>query len=95
MRPGETLSSNGVDRKIGGKGANVSAAIALGRSAGSGSSGEAVGSVFLAGSIGQGDEWLLEELQARGVRTESVKVREDVKTGTAYIQVAEDGENSM
>ena len=95
VRPGETLSSNGVDRKIGGKGSNVSAAIGLGLGQGeSTGEGSSSGTVCLAGSIGQ-DEWLVQELRKRNVQTGALVMRDDVKTGTAYIQVAEDGENSM
>ncbi|KDN47166.1 Ribokinase-like protein [Tilletiaria anomala UBC 951] len=88
VRPGETLSSLNVERKLGGKGVNVSAAIGLGKD------GDDY-SVFLAAQMGHEDASREQELQDRNVETTLLVKRQDIRTGTAYIQVAADGENSI
>jgi ribokinase len=84
VRPGETISSSSLTSRPGGKGANVSAAVAL-----------AGQQVFLGGSVGKDATWPIDELKKRGVNVDSVRVLDDVPTGRAFIQVAEDGENSI
>ncbi|CAO1624803.1 unnamed protein product [Parajaminaea phylloscopi] len=84
VRPGETLSSSGLTTRSGGKGANVSVALAL-----SGTE------CWFVGSVGKDAPWPLEELRKRNVRTDLARELEGVPTGRAFIQIAEDGENSI
>jgi ribokinase len=84
VRPGETISSSSLQSRPGGKGANVSAAIAL-----------AGQEVVLGGSVGKDATWPIDELSRRGVNVDSIRVLEGVPTGRAFIQVAKDGENSI
>ena len=81
---GETISSTGLSSRPGGKGANVSAAIGL-----------AGGSVRLSAAVGADATWPVDELRKRHVDTEAIEVLEGTPTGRAFIQIAEDGENSM
>lgn len=84
VRPGETLSSSAMQSRPGGKGANVSAAVAL-----------AGQDVIMSGAVGRDAEWPIDQLAQRGVKTEAIRVFDDVPTGRAFIQVAADGENSI
>lgn len=84
VRPGETISSSKMVEKPGGKGANVSAAVAL-----------AEQPVVMSGAVGKDATWPIDELKKRGVQTGSIRQLETIPTGRAFIQVAEDGENSM
>lgn len=84
VKPGETISSSGLVSRPGGKGANVSAAIAL-----------AGASVTLSGAVGKDATWPVEELKQRHVDTSSIEVLDDTPTGRAFIQIARDGENSI
>ncbi|PWY98104.1 Ribokinase-like protein [Testicularia cyperi] len=84
VKPGETISSTGLTSRPGGKGANVSAAIAL-----------AGATVTLSGAVGKDAPWPVDELKSRGVDTSSIETLEDTPTGRAFIQIAEDGENSI
>ena len=83
VRPGETLTSIGLRRSAGGKGANQAAASA------------AAGlDVFMAGRIGQDGLFLLAVLRRYGVDTRFVEAG-DTPTGNAIIQVDESGQNSI
>lgn len=84
VRPGETLSSTEMQSRPGGKGANVSAAVAL--------AGE---KVIMSGAVGKDAEWPIDELEKRGVKTDKIQVYDSIPTGRAFIQVAKDGENSI
>lgn len=84
VRPGETISSTGLVSRPGGKGANVSAAIAL-----------AGASVSFSGAVGKDAPWPLDELKSRHVITDDAEILDNVPTGRAFIQIAEDGENSI
>ncbi|GAC94851.1 kinase [Pseudozyma hubeiensis SY62] len=84
VRPGETLSSTGLVSRPGGKGANVSAAIAL-----------AGASVSFSGAVGKDAPWPLKELESRHVITTDAEILDNVPTGRAFIQIAQDGENSI
>lgn len=84
VRPGETISSTGVKRNVGGKGANQSAAIAL-----------AGGSVYHAGKIGKDGAFILDHLKSRGVNIDHISVDESSATGQAMIQVDASGQNSI
>ncbi|EST08804.1 Carbohydrate kinase PfkB [Kalmanozyma brasiliensis GHG001] len=84
VRPGETISSTGLVSRPGGKGANVSAAIAL-----------AGATVSFSGAVGKDAPWPLDELKSRHVVVDDAEILEDVPTGRAFIQIAEDGENSI
>ena len=85
-RPGETVFCSTVSHVPGGKGANQ--AYALGRM-GTG--------VSLIGAVGQ-DEFgriSLANLRAAGVDTTGVRVSADEDTGRAFIEVEDDGQNSI
>ena len=84
VRPGETISSSDLISRPGGKGANVSAALGL-----------AGATAWFVGNVGSDATWPLEDLKKRGVETKLAGVLEDSKTGRAFIQIGEDGENSM
>jgi ribokinase len=84
VRPGETISSSSLKSRPGGKGANVSAALALGGALS-----------YLSGSIGKDATMPIDELKKRGVNVDSIRILDDVPTGRAFIQVSEDGENSI
>ena len=83
VKPGETLSSEGLDHFAGGKGANQSVALA-----------KAGLEVFHAGKIGPDGTWLLELLERFGVNTQFVRAY-DGPTGHTVIQVTPEGENSI
>lgn len=84
VRPGETISSSELVSRPGGKGANVSAAIAL-----------AGASVSFSGAVGKDAPWPLDELKARHVMIDGAEILDNTPTGRAFIQIAEDGENSI
>lgn len=84
VRPGETMSSTGLVSRPGGKGANVSAAIAL-----------AGAPVSFSGAVGKDAPWPLDELKSRKVIIDDAEILENTPTGRAFIQIAEDGENSI
>ncbi len=81
--PGETLHSKGFSKGLGGKGANMSIAIA-----------KAGGAVKHIGAVGADGVWLRELLADTGVDTEFVEVL-DVPTGHAVINVDDAGENAI
>lgn len=78
------MSSTGLVSRPGGKGANVSAAIAL-----------AGAKVSFSGAVGKDAPWPLDELKSRKVITDDAEILENTPTGRAFIQIAEDGENSI
>ena len=84
VRPGETLASTGIQRKAGGKGANVSVAL-----------GKAGANVSLAGQIGDDGEWIRSLLDSFGVDTQSLITNKTLPTGRATIQISSEGENSI
>jgi ribokinase len=84
VKPGETISSSSMQSRPGGKGANVSAAVAL-----------AGQDVVMSGAVGRDAAWPIDELHSRGVKTDAIRMLDDIPTGRAFIQVAEDGENSI
>lgn len=84
VRAGETISSTGLKRSAGGKGANQSAAL-----------GKAGMPVFFAGKIGRDGVWILDLLRSFGVDVSLTVIRDDVDTGQAIIQVDADGQNSI
>ena len=81
---GETLAAASLSRFSGGKGLNQSIALA-----------RAGLEVRHAGAVGRDGLFLLEELREAGVRTESVEVLEDARTGHAIIQRTPSGENCI
>ncbi len=83
VAPGETVAAASVNCHPGGKGLNQ--AVALGR---------AGAAVCFAGCIGEDGEFLLDFMRDCGVNTSYICRVED-KTGQAFIQVAENGENSI
>ena len=86
VQPGETLRGTEVHFFPGGKGANQAVAAArLG------------GEVYLAGRMG-GDPYaaeIMRQFQASGLRREAVEIDPEQSTGTALIQVADDGQNAI
>lgn len=84
VRPGETISSTGLTKRAGGKGANQAFAVA-----------RAGGQVELDGAIGDDGIWVKEMLESAGVGTDKLKIVKDEVTGRAVIQSAADGENSI
>ncbi len=81
--PGETLHSKGFSKGLGGKGANMSIAIA-----------KAGGSVSHIGAVGRDGIWLREMLADAGVNVAFVD-EIDTPTGHAVIYVDDAGENSI
>lgn len=83
VRPGETISSESIEKRAGGKGLNQSVALA-----------KVSDSVYHAGSIGTDGNFLIEEMENFGVDTILLK-KSDKLTGNAIIQVDDKGENSI
>jgi ribokinase len=81
--PGETISSLGLKKSAGGKGANQAVALA-----------KAGVETCLAGKIGQDGEFLLSLLKSCGVHTGHVKLYPGV-TGQAIIQLDRKGQNAI
>jgi len=86
VHPGETVTAASVERAPGGKGANQAAAAA--------GAGAAVAMVGLVGADDAGRR-MLEALSRAGVDTTCVDRLGDVATGTAYITLTPDGENTI
>lgn len=84
VRAGETISSNGLQLFCGGKGLNQSVAFAR--------SGV---DTYHAGAIGKDGGVLVDMLRSAGANTDFVRVRENVATGHAIIQVSKSGENCI
>nr|KIR85885.1 ATP-binding protein [Cryptococcus tetragattii IND107] len=82
VRPGETISSTGLTKRAGGKGANQAYAV-----------GRAGGQVELDGAIGDDGMWVKEMLESAGVGTDKLKVVKDEVTGRAVIQILHAGAN--
>ncbi|WP_299619139.1 ribokinase [uncultured Tateyamaria sp.] len=82
--PGETLSATAHQQGLGGKGANMSVAIARG-----------AGRVTHIGAVGGDGAWTVERLMEYGVDTRSIATMRGEATGHANIAVAEDGENQI
>lgn len=84
VQPGETLSSNGYQSILGGKGANQSIALA-----------KANNDVFHVGAIGITDSGFVEQMKEAGVNCQFVRAMTDVASGHAIIQVTPDAENNI
>jgi ribokinase len=86
IRPGETVTAQRVERRPGGKGANQAVAAAA-----------AGAEVAMLGAVGDDSAGtrMLEDLRRRGVNTKSVRTVDGVSTGTAYVTVTSDGENTI
>lgn len=84
VQKGETLQSEGRQVFTGGKGLNQS--VALGR---------AGVSVYHAGNIGLGGEFLLDELKSAGVDIRYVRTLQDTPSGHTVIQNDKDGDNCI
>jgi ribokinase len=86
IHPGETVTARRVERRPGGKGANQAAAAAA-----------AGAEVAMLGAVGDDPAGIrmVQDLRRRGVNTESVRTLNGVSTGTAYITVTPDGENTI
>lgn len=81
---GETLGATSFSQGLGGKGANMSVAIA-----------RAAARVAHIGAVGKDGTWTVERLLEYGVDTRRIDVQPDIATGHANIAVAEDGENQI
>ena len=82
--PGETLGASDFSQGLGGKGANMSVAIA-----------RAAARVAHIGAVGADGRWTVERLLEYGVDTRRIEVLNDTSTGHANIAVADDGENQI
>ena len=74
VKKGETLSAKELNVYTGGKGLNQSIALA-----------RAGVETYQAGAIGTDGMFLLEQLKEAGVKTDLVKILDDVRTGNAII----------
>ncbi|KIY61198.1 Ribokinase-like protein [Cylindrobasidium torrendii FP15055 ss-10] len=83
VRPGETISSSGLEKRAGGKGANQAVAVA-----------RAGAAVDLVAAVGNDGLWVRELLMRSQVNVDSVAVVDD-STGRAIIQLSQEGENSI
>lgn len=83
VQPGETEAASDAALLPGGKGLNQAAALA-----------RAGAEVYLAGKIGRDGEWLAQLLGQYGVNTDYLG-RDSGLTGTAFIQVTPNGQNSI
>lgn len=81
---GETLAATHYQRGLGGKGANMSVAVA-----------RAAGRVAHIGAVGTDGAWTVERLLEYGVDTRPIQQIEGAATGHANIVVAADGENHI
>lgn len=84
--PGETISSRGMMMNEGGKGANQAVAAAR--------LGAEVHMIACVGADKDGER-MLESLSRSGVNTSGIRGVENMSTGTAYINVSDDGENCI
>ncbi|WP_299608398.1 ribokinase [uncultured Tateyamaria sp.] len=82
--PGETLAATAFSQGLGGKGANMSVAIA-----------RAASRVAHIGAVGADGKWTVERLMEYGVDTRQIEIIQGEATGHAIIAVAEDGENQI
>jgi ribokinase len=85
-QPGETVTAERSTRRAGGKGANQAVAAA-----------RAGATVRMIGRVGDDatGERMLEDLRREGVDADAVRALPGVATGTAYITVTADGENTI
>lgn len=83
VRPGETISSNGYNIKIGGKGLNQSVSIS-----------KAGVKVYHAGIINKEDTFIIDKLKSWKINCDNILLS-DSPTGHAIIQVNKKGENSI
>ncbi|WP_020558984.1 ribokinase [Thiofilum flexile] len=83
VQPGETLASRSYQTLLGGKGANQSIALA-----------RAGAKVQHIGRYGEGDEWVLAQLESAGVDCHLVTAS-PLPTGHAIIQVDDQAENAI
>lgn len=84
VKKGETLSAKELNVYTGGKGLNQSIALA-----------RAGVETYQAGAIGTDGMFLLEQLKEAGVKTDLVKIIDDVRTGNAIIQNDDEGDNCI
>ena len=82
--PGETLAATAFTRGLGGKGANMSVAVA-----------RAAARAIHIGAVGSDGGWCVERLMEYGVDTRHIATVASGQTGHANIAVADDGENQI
>lgn len=83
VRPGETIDSNFYEEKIGGKGLNQSIALA-----------KVLNNVFHAGKLNSKNSFIIDYFKENNVNTDFIR-KTDVLTGSAFIQLDKEGENSI
>lgn len=83
VRPGETIDSNFYEEKIGGKGLNQSIALA-----------KVLNNVFHAGKVNSKNSFIIDYFKENNVNTDFIR-KTDVLTGSAFIQLDKEGENSI
>lgn len=83
VKEGETISSRGMSKSAGGKGANQAASLA-----------KADSDVYFAGKCGPDGRWILDLLKTYGVDV-SLSIVGECNTGMAMIQVDDRGQNSI
>lgn len=81
---GETLAATGFSKGLGGKGANMSVAMA-----------RAAARTAHIGAVGSDGAWCVQRMMEYGVDTRHIANLPDAATGHANICVAEDGENQI
>ena len=86
VRPGETVTAHSVERRPGGKGANQAVAAAA--------AGATVAMIAAVGDDPAGNR-MIDDLRHHGVNTDWVRTMAGVSTGTAYVTVTADGENTI
>ena len=84
VKKGETLSAKELNVYTGGKGLNQSIALA-----------RAGVETYQAGAIGTDGMFLLEQLKEAGLKTDLVKILDDLRTGNAIIQNDDEGDNCI
>ena len=84
VKKGETLSAKELNVYTGGKGLNQSIALA-----------RAGVETYQAGAIRTDGIFMLEQLKEAGVKTDLVKILDDVRTGNAIIQNDDEGDNCI
>ncbi len=82
--PGETIAATDYTQGLGGKGANMSVAMARGAA-----------HVTHIGAVGTDGAWTVERLMEYGVDIRHIATLADIASGHANISVAEDGENQI
>ncbi|PPQ99852.1 hypothetical protein CVT24_009603 [Panaeolus cyanescens] len=105
VRPGQTISSTGHERRVGGKGANQAVAVHRAGLKSNQASGvddnvkpatkKREHDVIFVGTVGYDGEWIKESMLGWGMNVDWIGVNKERATGRAIIQVDTKGENSI